>query len=248
MDANSLLKTPKKPVFDQAFVANVWGQGRLKSTALPEAVATPWAFLCNAVWTKDEVQGEIRQFPGKKIWEPTGELQYDYLRYMTEIRLQHRMFAVDKSRRMMITWWLLALYLYDIMTRSNVAHAVINKDLNDSAYLLGDERMKLIYDHIPEEVWPNKPVVEVSGKCKLGYEIIRCSTTGSYVRAFPQGAGQLRLFTLTWILFDEFAFQEQQQEALRAAVPCVQGGLGHIDIVTTPELGTYAEEVYFDME
>jgi len=199
-------------------------------------------FASRAMWTKDEVTGAVRQFP-------MAQERYAYLRELVAIRKRclerHQPLGIDKSRRMLLTWLLVGWYLYDVLTRPNVAHAVINKKLEDSAFLLGPERALFIYEHIPPALWPDRPELVCEGKCGLGYEVLRCPDTGSYIRAFPQGASQLRLYTLTWILFDEFAFQEGQEQAYTAAAPCVQGG-GHIDIVTTPELGTWCEGLFWD--
>jgi len=139
---------------------------------------------------------------------------------------------------MLISWWLLSLYLYDTLTQTNHANFVGSRKLETSAYMLGDERIFGVYNRIPLDVWPNKPVLTATGKHENGYTLIKCETTGSYIQAIASGADQLRQFTATNVLCDEFAFWERAQESWGAMKPTIDGG-GHIDLVSTPCIGAY---------
>jgi hypothetical protein len=202
----------------------------------------PWQFLSTAVWTKDEASGEVKQFPTNVMHD--GELRFGYLKYLTEIRLNHQIFAVEKARRMMITWWMLCLYLHEIMTRDNIAAAIVSKKEQDSAYLCGPYRMQFVYDHIPADVWPDKPTVKFSAKNGDGWTLVECPDTGSTIRAVASGPDQLRQFTFTRILLDEFAFHDRARDEWTACKPCIEGG-GHIDMVSTPELGAYMYDLLY---
>jgi hypothetical protein len=215
---------------------------RYADLTLPEAVSTPWGFLAKVVWTKDEASGRILQFPA--AIELDGERRFAYLEYLTSIRMSHKLFAIDKCRRMMISWWLCSLYLYAIMTQPNAACFWVSKKLEDAAYILGGERIMGVYERIPKDVWPNKPTVEPRGKRGQGYEVLECRQTGSFLRAVPEGADQLRQYTGSLVCFDEFAFQERQRDAWTAAKPTVDGG-GHIDVVSTAELGAYMFDLLY---
>jgi hypothetical protein len=196
-----------------------------------------WDFLTRSVWTKDEATGSIRQFP--------HEERYDYLRQLTLIRKQHPIFAIEKSRRMLITWWMLSLYLFDTLTMKNHANFVVSKKLGDSAYLLGDDRILGVYKRIPESTWKNKPRLIESGKEERGFTLLTCPDTGSYLQAVASGADQLRQYTASNVFFDEFAFQDRQEDAWTAARPTIEGG-GHIDMVSTPELGAFFYDLLYD--
>ena len=212
----------------------------MASKLLPQVDApfnSDYDFLSRACVTKNEATGKLEPWP-------TGE-RYEYLRYMAETRLQHKIYVVEKSRRMMATWLFVCLYLYDVLTQRNHANFVVSKKLENSAYLLGSERMLGVYERIPVDVWPHKPRLEATGKNGLGYELLTCPDTGSFVQAVASGADQLRQFTASNVFFDEFAFQERQREAWTAAKPTVEGG-GHIDIVSTPELGAYMYDLIYD--
>lgn len=194
-----------------------------------------WDFLERAIFTKDESAGQVRPFPAER----------NYLMYMTRTRMDHRIYAIDKSRRMLVTWWLLSLYLYDTLTKPNHANFIGSRKLETSAYLLGEERTLFLYEHIPHSVWPNKPHLIPMERHMNGYALLKCPETGSYMQAIASGADQLRQFTATNIFCDEAAFWERWSESWQAMVPTILGG-GHIDIVTTPQLGAEVYSVYYD--
>lgn len=104
-----------------------------------------------------------------------------------------------------------------------------------------------VYERIPASKWPNKPELLPTGKAGMGYTLLACPTTGSYVQAVAQGADQLRQYTASNVLLDEFAFQERQAEAWSAIKPTIDGG-GHIDMISTPELGAYMYDLIYDVE
>lgn len=198
--------------------------------------------MSRAVWTKDEATGSIRKFPADE--EYNGEHRFAYIEYLSSIRLLHRIFAVDKCRRMFVSWWLCCEYLYDTLTQQNHANFWVSKKLEDAAYVLGEERILGVYNRIPAEVWPGKPDLLRTGKRGKGYELLTCPQTGSYIQAVPEGADQLRQYTASNVMFDEFAFQSRQREAWTAAKPTIDGG-GHIDVVSTPELGAYMYDLLY---
>lgn len=226
--------------------------------------ADSWDFLCKAVWTRDEASGKIRKFPAEKEWRGS---RFEYLRYLTVERDVHKRRAYEKSRRMMITWWLVALYLYDILTQSNHLNAVASDKLEKSAYLIGPERMQFIYDLIPPvrdvgvlnmlqtqgldlapfvaPVWPGKPEVKFQAKLGMGYKLATCSKTQSSCMAVASGESQMQQYTFSNVLMDEFPRWQWQEESWRNIQPTTQGG-GCVDIVCTAELGVFAHDLIYD--
>jgi hypothetical protein len=196
-----------------------------------------WDFLARAVITKDEASGRLRPFP-----------HFEYLEHLTRRRRETyyapSIHAYEKSRRLLISWWLLCLYLYDTLTQPNHANFVGSRKLESSAYFLGEERILGVYNRIPADEWPNKPRLVPGAKHKKGYESLHCPETGSYLQAIASGADQLRQYTASNIFADEIAFWERWQESWGAMLPCIEGG-GHIDLVTTPDLGAEAEAIYY---
>ena len=225
-----------------------------------------WDFLATAVWTRDEASGKIRKFPADLTHN--GEPRFGYLKYLTEERPKHKVCAYEKSRRMLVTWWMLALYLHDIMTQNIHLNAVASDKLEKSAYLLGPERMQFIYDCIPPvnarmenvlrmqgldiepfkaDIWPNKPVVIFEGKQGKGWTTARCDETGSSCMAVASGESQMQQYTFSNVLMDEFPRWKWQEESWRNIQPTTQGG-GHVDIICTAELGAFAYTLLYDTD
>jgi hypothetical protein len=167
---------------------------------------------------------------------------------------------------MLITWWLIALYLHDLMTVNNDTSAIASDKLAKSAYLLGIDRMQHIYDLIPpvstatenklrslsidiepfkQDVWPNKPPVIFEGKEGLGWKYAKCEATNSAIMAMACGETQMQQYTFSKVLMDEFPRWKWQAESWRNIQPTTQGG-GCVDIVCTPELGSFAYDLLFD--
>jgi hypothetical protein len=224
-----------------------------------------WEFMSAAVWTRDEASKRIRRFADNDGWP---EERFDYLKYLTYERPKERINAYEKSRRMLITWWLIAIYLFEMMTETNDLSALASDKLAKSAYLLGAERMQFMYDHIPpvaphiveamrvqkmdigpfiEEVWPNKPLVLFEGKQGVGWEQARCEAMNSRCMAVASGTSQMQQYTFSKVLMDEFSRWEAAQDCWRNIQPTLQGG-GRADIVCTAELGSFAYDLLYDIE
>ena len=233
-------------------------RNRREQRAGPNPFENEWDFLSRACFTRDEATRRILRFPSGERWE--------YLRELTAIANEHKILVVDKSRRMLITWWGMARWLYYTLTDANSANWVASDKLEKSAYLLGSERMWFIYEHIPpvseqvarrlesqgydpgpfrEQIWPNKPELlprglEAQGR---GWRTLICPSLGSSCTAVARGETQMQQYTATRIFCDEFSRWERASEAWSSLVPTVQGSdggiQGHIEVVGTPELGAY---------
>lgn len=256
-----MLKALDKPWRD--FFADEF-EKRAMPASRTDPFSDDWDFLSRAVWTQDEAARQIRQFPAALMHD--GEPQFDYLRYLTGERRKYRVRAYEKSRRMLITWWLLALYLRDLMTEKQSLAAVASDKLQKSAYLLGPSRMQLIYDLIPPvtapveerlralgyeiepfkaDIWPGKPRVTFEQKEGEGWRLAKCEATGSTIMAVASGETQMQQYTFSRILMDEFSRWRQARDSWRNAQPTTQGG-GEVDIVCTAELGSFAYDLLYD--
>ena len=226
--------------------------------------ADTWEFLCNAVFTRDEADGSIKRFPANARWK--GELRFGYLKLLTYERPKHKICVYDKARRMMITWWAIAVYLDELMRFRNGKAAVASDKLSKSAFLLGPERMQFIYDHIPpvsderletlrylvddigpfrEQIWPDKPLVKFERKEGEGWTFVKCAATGSSIMAVASGQAQMQQYTFRNVLMDEFSRWENQYQSWRNIQPTLQGG-GGADIIFTTELGSFSDDLIFD--
>lgn len=193
-----------------------------------------WDFLSRAVWTEDQASGRVRQFP----------YHLEYVRELVRQRDGCPIFCVEKSRRMVCSWTFCALYLYDTLTQPNHANYIGSRALGPSSELV--DRLVFIHEHIPASVWPDKPAIKTyAGPGGQGTGVVEVPSIGSFCRAVAQGKDQLRQFTASNILLDEFAFWEKAEESWGALKPTVQGG-GHIDIISTPELGSFMYRLIYE--
>jgi phage FluMu gp28-like protein len=182
----------------------------------------PWLFIKDACLTKDEADsGSVKRFP-----------DLPYLRHICEVWQAHKMLAVPKSRRMMLTWLMVALHLHMALFTPRSAIFVQSKKSEDSDYLIRDNRMLFIYNNLP--VWLKSfGLPTVTSK-----EFLVTFSNGSSVRAVSQGADQLRQYTATAVLCDEIAFWERGRETWRALRPIVQGG-GRLTLISSANPGFF---------
>ncbi|MDR1514836.1 MAG: hypothetical protein LBS45_04010 [Synergistaceae bacterium] len=182
----------------------------------------PWLFVRDACLTQDEAdEGKIKRFP-----------DLPYLRHICGVWQSHKMLAVPKSRRMMLTWLMLALHLHLALFTPRSAIFVQSKKAEDSDYLIRENRMLFIYNNLPE--WLKSfGLPTVTSK-----EFLVSFSNGSSVRAVSQGADQLRQYTATAVMCDEIAFWERGRDTWRALRPIVQGG-GRLTLISSAHPGFF---------
>lgn len=178
--------------------------------------ADPWAMIQDGVvWTLDEVDinNPIKRFPA-----------HPWLEQIVREWEANKLILIPKSRRMMISWLMNYLHLWLAMWHPGVAAFYVSSNERKSADAI--KKMLFIYRHIPESVML-KPKLK-DKQCLLEFPGL-----DSYIMGIPEGEDQLRQYTATALVFDEFAFWERPMESLAAAKPCITGG-GRLTIVSTP--------------
>ena len=190
----------------------------------------PWLFVRDACLTKDESDGgKVKRFP-----------DLSYLRHICGVWRDRKLLAIPKSRRMMLTWLMLALHLHLALFTPRAAIFVQSKKSEDSDYLIRENRMLFIYKNLPG--WLSSfglPAVQSK-------EFLVAFSNGSSVRAVSQGADQLRQYTATAVLCDEIAFWERARETWRALRPIVQGG-GRVTLISSASPGFFKEVVHGEL-
>lgn len=190
----------------------------------------PWLFCTKCVFTRDEVDKKqsVKRFPS----------HYEYLHYFVRIWERENRIVVPKSRRMFMSWVCIALYLHDAMFGLNRFNAFQSKKEDDSDSLVG--RAEFIYDNIPESEIPRELLPAKNRTyCNLAFP-----DTGSEIRGFAQGADQLRQYTVSGLLLDEFAFWDKAEESYSAAIPTLEGG-GRVTILSSAGPG-FMKKIVFD--
>ncbi|GHV45876.1 hypothetical protein FACS1894204_06260 [Synergistales bacterium] len=195
---------------------------QLAARAIDKWARSPWAFVRDACVTIDEAdEGKVKRFP-----------DLPYLRHICEVWSANRMLAIPKSRRMMLTWLMVALHLHLALFTPRSAIFVQSKKAEDSEFLLKEERMLFIYNNLPG--WLRAcGLPTVTSK-----EYLLKFSNGSVIKAVSQGADQLRSYTATAVMCDEIAFWERAGETWRALRPVVQGG-GRITLISSAHPGFF---------
>ena len=172
-------------------------------------------FLTEYVYTLDEHDSKN---PVKKL-----PMNKQYLRDLAQLFLTERLLLIEKSRQMMVTWFMCAAHLWDCMFHNGRRIAFQSKKEQDANNLV--ERAKFIYDHIPAFLKQLEQKADPYSYCKLSF-----GKLNSIIMGIPQGAAQLRQYTFSRVFSDEMAFQEEKEEAFIAAKPTITGGGSFIGV------------------
>jgi len=193
----------------------------------------PWAFLSECVYTLDQTDevNPIKPFPK----------HLDYLKLYVRIWQREKRIAVPKSRRMFMSWVNIGLYTWDTMFHFGRHNAFVSKKEDDADDLV--KRAKFILDHIPEEKLPK----QFLAKYDYTFAKLKFPELNSLIQGFPQGADQLRAYTLSGILADEIAFWEEAQKMYSASFPTLEGG-GRFTAISSPAPGFFQRMVFDKMD
>lgn len=185
------------------------------------------------VRTKDEVdrQNPIKPFP--------SHLKYQKL-YM-RLWQKYPKIAVPKSRRMMMSWTNIVLYVWDTMFNVGRQQAFVSKKENDSHELI--ERAKFILENLDPDYLPK----ELIPKWQFKFGELSFPELGSRILGFPSGADQLRQFTFSGMLFDEMAFWDNAEDAYASSVPTIEGG-GRMTLISSPAPGFFKRLVFDELQ
>lgn len=193
--------------------------------------ADPWAFLSECVYTLDQVDKEspIKQYP----------YHYEYLKLYVRVWQKYYRTLVPKSRRMVMSWTHIGLYLWDTIFSFGRNQAFVSKKEDDSADLV--DRAKFIYEHIPEDKIPHEllPLMKPTIKPpKLVFPQLNSTITG-----YQMTADALRQFTFSGILGDEMAFWPKAEDFYSAAYPTLEGG-GRMNLISSAAPGFFKRLVH----
>ena len=188
----------------------------------------PWAMIEDgAIWTLDSTNlvDPIRKFPN-----------WPWLQYIAGKWMDEPLMAVVKSRRMTVTWLMVFLHLWMAMFREGASVFFVCDKEEKSDIML--DMAEFIYKYIPDDMM-------LKSRMKRSYCWLEFPGLNSYIKGVAIGADQLRLFTATAILADEFAFWERARETFMASKPTIEGG-GKFTAISSPQVGFF-KDVCFDL-
>lgn len=188
----------------------------------------PLYWLLNYVYTlekddDDPSGGEVARFPN-----------HEYLIYIFQKFFEQPYLALDKSRQMLVTWLMMAGYLWYCQFRENEEIIVQTKNEKDADTELV-RRARFIWEREPGWMWP-----AYNSKKSYSFKKLVFPKTNSVMYGLPSGADQIRSHNPTRYFLDEGGFLEGDFEECRtAALACC----ADIKCVSTANAGLWGDFV-----
>lgn len=170
----------------------------------------PWAFVQDFACTMDEhdftKDALNKPFPNKV-----------YLRVVVRLWRDFDMVFVEKSRQIMMTWLMCALYLWFAMFHPGKRFFIQSK--KDEYAEIALIRVKHILERILTFGLPGIPEPKKVGSALGTTSLLEFPKIKSEIRALPQGGDQMRSMTWTGGLSDESEFQPEFGDSQEAYAP-----------------------------
>lgn len=205
MQGNRYIKIPTRAVTPEQRLEAIKTLKSIDYAKRLELLQDPWTFLVTCVYSSDEddPNGELKPAPTDEI----------YLARLVEQFLTKDRILVAKSRQMWITWLYVSLCLHRVMTTFNqrVHFVSLNRETADALI----KRAELIWNNIPEDIWPKELRPELVRK---EYEFVsKGLNSGMY--ALPSGPDASRSHTASITFDDEAGIYPKLKETITGQLP-----------------------------
>ena len=182
---------------------------------MADARVNPWPYLKYFVVTFDEhdlsEEAIAKPFPQKAMY-----------RIICRAWVEHDILFIEKSRQIMMTWIMAALFLWDAMFKKVRRIYFQSKKQEDANEIL--DRAKHIFQGLERIGFEGLPTAKKTGE-KLGTsESLIFPEIKSSITAIPQGPDIVRSRTWSGGLGDEMNHQPDFLNGYEAAVPALAGG------------------------
>ena len=198
---------------------------------------TNWARTVDNHWDGDE--DICKPFPEK-----------EYIRFITEKWLKHDVLIIPKTRQMMISWLIVALYLWYAQFHKGKFIVFQSKKEDDADYLV--QRAKKIWDNEPnfmKQYYNNGKVEKLIANPQNKWNAVYCKllfpSIDSSIVGVPQGWDIIRTYVISWMLSDESAFQPEMDDAYWALKPAISKW-GKLTVVSTANAWTWFQDAVED--
>ncbi len=177
----------------------------------------PYYFAYRWVWTQDELhEPSCRKFP-----------KLEYLQWVFDIWEEVNLLAIPKSRRMMMTWSMIAVHLWICIFKKDkkvfmqsLSEKVHVRELMNKCHYILERLPAFILRQDEYEKFMTHIDFDNNSKC-IG---------------IAQGGDKLRMFTATAIYIDEGAIIDYLVEAITGSKPTLEGG-GKLTITSSIKPG-----------
>lgn len=197
---------------------------------LRKIINDPWEFL-HYVYTQDEVDPRtpVKKYP----------VHLEYCKLLVRVWKKSRFLLVPKSRRMKVSWTMIGCYTWATMFKENRHYAFVSKKEEHADELI--KRAKFIVDHL------DPTIPKEFRQYEYKFNNLYFPHIKSRIQGFPQGADQLRQFTMSGILIDEMAFLEDAEKMFSASFPTLEGG-GIMTGISSPSPGFFKRLVFDQLD
>jgi hypothetical protein len=168
------------------------------------------------VTTESELKFYFEALPTTR---PFDLKPFPYIAPIAEWWLREPIMLVEKSRDMMATWTVVAMYTWDTLFHENRENMFQSEDATKTADLV--KRADFIYKSQPKFLRKHKAVFS-TGSSRAG--ILQVAGVNSLILGMPQGADQIRQYHPSGCFVDEAAFQMKAGESFMAIKPAIQAG------------------------
>jgi len=213
-----------------------------------------WAWITDCVTTVDELDPAtpIKLFPTQVCAThaqyagglipracPSCQRPMSPLAYLRDLARQWQsasppLLLIPKARRMRLTWLLVACHVWLAVQRAHSNVFFVSSKEEKSAELI--ERARGILARLPALGGGAQQI-----QYRMSPPSIRLEN-GALLMGVPEGADQLRQYTATAILADEFGTWQYPRAAFVAMRPTIDGG-GRLTVLSSAWPGTWAEMI-----
>jgi len=159
---------------------------------------------------------------------------FPYIPPIIRTWLREKIVFVEKSRDMMVTWLVVALFTWDTLFHKNRENIFQSDDSTKTLDLV--ERAFFIWDNQPSFLKKVQPATFTSGQTRSG--ILRVPGLVSTILGFPAGADQIRQYHPTGVFQDEAAFNPEMAASFMAVKPAIEAG-GRFTAVSSANPGFF---------
>lgn len=210
----------------------------------------PWKFLTECVYTKDQAdEGRIKPYPG----------DLEYLRLVCLLWQREQFLAIPKSRRMLQSWTMIPLALWDCIFHKGKSWAFASKKEDDAGELV--ERAQFVFNQIPEDKLPRAllPTIQGGKMTKSPPRLVfnfgssqDRTQIESKIEGYPMTSDQLRQFGFSGILGDECAFWGAEADEFytgaRPTLESVDGKGGKMVLISSRAPGFFKKIVFDQLD
>jgi len=160
-------------------------------------------FIDTYCWIYDATESKWIPF---RLWPEQVQVIQD----LTENRLN----VILKARQLGLTWLVLCFMLWKMIFHPQFTGLIFSRREIESIYLLSTERLRGIYNHLPEWAQTKEILTDASHAWQL--------SNGSVAYAFPTTAGDS--YTASFVFVDEADLVPDLAALMNAVKPTIDGG------------------------